>query len=45
MKVRITWKPFGFNNGGTRDYDDMDDVSLKIHNLMMNRVGFTVTYL
>lgn len=49
MKVRITWTEGGCGFGPLhqkfRDYDDLDDVSLKIHNLIMQRIAFSVEYL
>ena len=39
MIVRIKWGKH------VRDYTNMDDVSLRIHTLVMNRISFTVDYL
>lgn len=39
MIVRIKW----LNH--VRDYTCMDDVNLRIHTLVMNRISFTVEYL
>ena len=47
MIVRITWPKalHGFDVLQSIDYEDMDDVSLRIHTLIMNRIPFKVEYL
>lgn len=44
MKTRISYRQV---NGSLRidDYDNADDVSLRIHVLMMNRIPFTVEFI
>lgn len=41
MIVRVT----RIDNGDFHDYQDMDNFSLRIHTLVMNRISFTVEYL
>lgn len=44
MMIRIEWTDSkGLNQW--RAYEDMDDVSLKIHNLIMQRFAFSVEYI